>query len=145
MVVEGDSDNPLRIKFEQLVARKPGGSNNPTGTNQHKEANHSIGMTDQADNVVSLPIRPNGSQGNTLGYAVRRLSKKRPDLLARVEAGELTAHAAMVEAGFRDKAITIDADPGKAARRLAKHFEGEKLRELVRLLLEEIALKESPA
>lgn len=34
-------------------------------------------------------------------YAVRKLSRDRPDLLERVKAGELSAHKAMVEAGFR--------------------------------------------
>jgi hypothetical protein len=63
--------------------------------------------------------------GNTVGYAVRRLGRKRPELLARVEAGELSANRAMVEAGFRPHTMTIPIDPEVAARRIAVHFSGE--------------------
>jgi len=38
---------------------------------------------------------------NSAAAAHRRLRAKRPDLYARVLAGELTAHAAMVAAGIR--------------------------------------------
>jgi hypothetical protein len=38
---------------------------------------------------------------NDVPYAIRRLSRERPDLLAKVEAGELSPHRAMIEAGFR--------------------------------------------
>jgi hypothetical protein len=41
--------------------------------------------------------------GNTAALAIRRLRKDRPDIHARVLAGELSAHAGMVEAGFRKK------------------------------------------
>ena len=37
----------------------------------------------------------------TAAYAVRRLRKDRPDLHGRVLDGELSANAAMIEAGFR--------------------------------------------
>ena len=42
--------------------------------------------------------------GNSAPYAHRRLHKHRPDLHARVLVGELTANAAMIEAGFRKPA-----------------------------------------
>lgn len=41
--------------------------------------------------------------GNTASYALRRLRKDRPDIHARVLAGELTPHGGMVEAGFRKR------------------------------------------
>jgi hypothetical protein len=40
---------------------------------------------------------------NDASYALARLRRDRPDIHARVLAGELTAHAGMVEAGFRKK------------------------------------------
>jgi hypothetical protein len=43
---------------------------------------------------------------NPDSYAVRRLALDRPDLLEKVKAGELTAHKALIEAGFR-KARTL--------------------------------------
>jgi hypothetical protein len=41
--------------------------------------------------------------GNSAAAALRRLEIQRPDLLNRVLAGGLSAHAAMVEAGFRNR------------------------------------------
>jgi hypothetical protein len=45
----------------------------------------------------------NGSRptGTSKAYALRRLRKDRPDIHARVLAGEISAHAGMIEAGFR--------------------------------------------
>ena len=42
-------------------------------------------------------------RGNSLDYTLRRLTRDRPDLLARYESGELSANAAAIEAGFRKK------------------------------------------
>ena len=67
--------------------------------------------------------------------AIRRLSKDRPDLHARVLSGELKPHRAMVEAGFRDKLITVPEDPAKAAKRLKIHFQGDRLAALIKELL----------
>jgi hypothetical protein len=41
--------------------------------------------------------------GNSRAAFLRRLRKDRPDIHARVLAGEITAHAGMIEAGFRKK------------------------------------------
>src|SRR5208282_3228545 len=41
--------------------------------------------------------------GNSAANAIRRLRKDRPDIHTRVLAGELSAHAGMIEAGFRKK------------------------------------------
>jgi len=41
--------------------------------------------------------------GNSESYAHRKLRKDRPDIHARVLAGELSPHAGMIEAGFRKK------------------------------------------
>ena len=43
--------------------------------------------------------------GNRAAYALRRLRRDRPDIHARVLAGELSPHAGMVEAGFRKKTV----------------------------------------
>jgi hypothetical protein len=45
-------------------------------------------------------IRPSG---NSAAAALRRLERYRPDILDRVLAGEISAHAGMVEAGFRKR------------------------------------------
>ena len=82
------------------------------------------------DNVHSYskskaPPRPSG---NSEEAALRRLSKDRPDLHARVIAGEMSAHAAMIEAGFRARAITVPMDVERAADVLARNFQGETSR-----------------
>lgn len=68
---------------------------NPVGTNQH------------VDNVNTLDERPSGNASES---ALRRLRKDRPDLHSRVLAGELSPHAAMVEAGFRRPTMTVPLD-----------------------------------
>jgi hypothetical protein len=47
--------------------------------------------------------------GNSAAAALRRLERQRPDLLDRVLAGELSAHAAMIEAGFRKRSERLQA------------------------------------
>ena len=50
---------------------------------------------------------------NSKPGTLRRLARSRPDLLARVESGELSAHAAAVQAGIRKpmKSIPVDTPP----------------------------------
>lgn len=76
--------------------------------------------------------------GNSESAALRRLRKDRPDLHAEVLAERISAHAAMVIAGFRRKTQTVRMDsPESAAQTLRKHMPPEQLRTLVRLLSEE--------
>jgi hypothetical protein len=44
-----------------------------------------------------------GGESDTAAYAIAKLRKDRPDIHARVLAGELSPNAGMVEAGFRKK------------------------------------------
>lgn len=88
---------------------------NPVGTNQH------------FDNVQGLPLAPTG---NSTDAALRRLRKARPDLHARVIAGELSPHAAMIEAGFRHKTTSIRTDDvGQAVGVLLHHFSATDIRD----------------
>lgn len=56
-----------------------------------------VDTTSEGVNEVRRPT------GNAAAAGIRRLRKDRPDIHARVLAGELTANAGMVEAGFRKK------------------------------------------
>ncbi|MGH3517346.1 MAG: hypothetical protein ACRDQ7_08010 [Haloechinothrix sp.] len=76
-------------------------------------------------------IRPRGTSKD---HALRRLRKDAPELHADVLAGNLSAHAAMVRAGFRPHTFTVRPDPESAARTLRKHLTPQQLAELVRLL-----------
>jgi hypothetical protein len=85
------------------------------------------------DNVTLATTTGNGEQ-----YALRRLRKDRPDLHAKVLGNELSAHAAMVEAGFRERMLTIPPDPERAARIILKHFDQQQVMRLVNLLRDAI-------
>jgi hypothetical protein len=74
--------------------------------------------------------------GNMAATALRRLRKDRPDLLAKVEAGKMTAHAAMIQAGFRRPMIQIPKDPIAAVPVLRRYFTGEWRAILVQGLLD---------
>lgn len=68
-------------------------------------------------NEVARPV------GTSSDQALRRLRKDRPDLHAEVLAGRLTAHRAMVDAGFRRATMTVPADdPSAAVAALARKF-----------------------
>jgi hypothetical protein len=62
----------------------------PVGTNQHTEGGYNVTTHDVL-------------RGNTKSYTLSRLQKHRPELYEQVKAGQLTANAAAVEAGFRRK------------------------------------------
>lgn len=73
--------------------------------------------------------------GNTQAAALRRLRKDAPELHAEVLAGNLSAHAAMVQAGFRPKSFTVAAGhPDRLAATLRRNLPAEELAELARLL-----------
>jgi hypothetical protein len=65
--------------------RRATGKANPHGTNQH--GGHG--------NTTSSTV------GTTATNTLRRLKRDRPDLAERVVAGEISANAAAIEAGFR--------------------------------------------
>jgi hypothetical protein len=117
-----------------------GEKRNPDGLNQHHWINpNNVRVNPPEPDPVVIPIRARDRSsepkaGNSAGYALRRLSRDRPDLHAQVIAGEVTPHGAMVLAGFAPKQITIPDDPVNAARRLAKHFHGERLDALIAAL-----------
>jgi len=74
-------------------------------------------------------------EGNSKEKALRRLRKDRPDLLAQVEAGEMSPHGAMVEAGFRRRTITVPVtSPEGIASTLRRHLDHEALLKLAALL-----------
>ena len=55
----------------------------------------------------NVHVRPSG---NSRAAFLRRLRKDRPDIHGRVLAGELSAYAGMVEAGFRKKPLPSRAN-----------------------------------
>lgn len=75
--------------------------------------------------------------GTRRDYALERLERDAPELHAEVLAGRLSAHAAMVKAGFRPRTFSVRPEPKSAARTLRKYMTADQLAELVRLLTQE--------
>lgn len=77
------------------------------------------GRTDLVNNVNEVP-RP---EGNARATALRKLRKDAPDLHAQVLAEKISAHAAMVQAGFRPRTLSVRLDdPISIARSLHKNL-----------------------
>lgn len=81
----------------------------------------------------SYNVRPI-SAGNSESYIRRRLRRDRPDLLARVDSGELSAHAAAIEAGFRKATITVPVETDALAAALRRRLDHHQLDLLVKAL-----------
>lgn len=100
----------------------------PVGVNQHTEG---------VNIVNTLDDRP---QGNSADYALRKLRADAPEMHARVLAGELSPHAAMVQAGYRKKMYQIPADAEDAAIVLLKKFNADELQQIVEIIANHIAV-----
>jgi hypothetical protein len=126
-------DTDAWLVFLELTRGEPGApegnQNNTSGVNQYSGEERT-----NCDNITVCPPADPAAPpptGTSVAYTVRRLSRERPDLLARVEAGEMSANAAAIEAGFRERQLTIPADPRKAGRYLAKHFTSEQFSAMI--------------
>jgi hypothetical protein len=91
------------------------------------------------------PQRAPNPGGTAKRQALRKLRKeadsgneKAAELHAEVLAGRITAHAAMVQAGFRPKTISVPVSkPERVAAYLRKHMPRESLLRLAELLTKE--------
>jgi hypothetical protein len=87
--------------------------------------------TDLVNNINE--VRP---QGTSQAQALRRLRKDAPELHADVLAERLTAHAAMVKAGYRQKTVTVPvARPESVARALQKYMSADDIAKLIAMLV----------
>lgn len=88
--------------------------------------------TDLVHNINEVEARPHGT---SRAYALRRLRNDAPELHAEVLAGNLTAHAAMVKAGFRPPTFTVRADSARqVAEALRRQLDPDILAEVGRLI-----------
>ena len=76
------------------------------------------GLHEQGSNVT-LP------RGNRANYTLARLKRDAPKLAERVIAGELSAHAAAIEAGFRQRKIQVAPTVDEFERAIRKHLSDE--------------------
>lgn len=83
--------------------------------------------------VHNVNTRPHGNAGAT---ALRRLRKDAPELHADVLAGRLSAHGAMVQAGYRPKTISVPVTrPEAVARSLLKYMSADDIAKLIAVLV----------
>ncbi len=78
--------------------------------------------------IISTP-----KQGTSETYTIQRLKRDRPDLAERVldEDDPLSANAAAIEAGFREKTITVRLEPQSIARTLIRNLSKEQMNDLI--------------
>lgn len=113
------------------VGGKPGGNNNPYGM-MGKPDDNRIKVSNTNIDSVDKP-----SRGDTTDFVIRRLSKQRPDIHARVIAGELSPNAAAIEAGYRKEKFQLPRDPVAAGRYLAYRVDKDWLMECVDAYMKE--------
>jgi hypothetical protein len=80
--------------------------------------------TKSKDNNV---MEANASQGNARAYSVTRVQQEcKPEVIAKVMAGEMSPNAALIKAGIREnRQVYLPRDPKKAAEKLAQQFGDE--------------------
>lgn len=120
-------DDPESLDMiDMALVRGRGGNHNPDGKNQYeKEVNGNIVTIDLEKKSATRP------EGNSRLKALRRLRQSRPDLHAQVLSGEISAHAAMIQAGFRRKTITVPVEVNGAAKAISRYFNHSEIQELV--------------
>jgi hypothetical protein len=124
-VVDSIEDKAERAEVQDLLDRA---LQNPVGGSDMISLNE-----DNIHDENDLE-RPSGTSRDR---ALRKLRVDAPDLHAEVLAGKLSAHRAMVEAGFRPRTFTLRPEPVSAARTLRKYLTPDQLTELARLLIDD--------
>ena len=77
-------------------------------------------------------------KGTSRSYALQRLRQDKPELHADVLAGRLSAHGAMVKAGFRPKTVSVPVGrPESVAASLRKYMTPDDIARLIALLMRE--------
>ena len=80
------------------------------------------------DNIHNSRESPTGTSRQA---GLRRLRKDRPDLHKKVNDGDMTVNAAMVEAGFRAKTFTLPLDVAIIAKKLKERLTTDQLNDLI--------------
>ena len=100
--------------------------------------NEALDLLDQAlQNPTGLHnIQASAPTGTSQNAALRRLRKNAPELHSEVLAGNLSAHAAMVKAGFRPKTVSVPVTkPEAVARSLLKYMTADDIAKLIAVLI----------
>lgn len=92
------------------------------------------------DAAAEIDAKEKVPTGGSAAAFIRRLGEDRPDIHARVLAGELTPHAGMLEAGFRKKAVRKKLTILERAQKLVAKLTESERRQLWSELNEEFQL-----
>jgi hypothetical protein len=123
-----DNDPVAYALLAEATGRKAG---NPTGNNQYSGINNNI-------------INSTSKQGTGKAYGLRTLRKYAAsspavaELQEAVLGGKLSVNAALVQAGLREKTITVPVDPERAAGTIARHFTQAQLAALISELVKRL-------
>lgn len=118
------SDRPdIQARLDELIKTPHGGDRKSQSINLDNI------QLDSTEEVVSAPT------GTSRAAGLRKLRKHSPELLQRVTTGEVSVNQALIQAGLREKAITIPCDPVKAANRIKRNFSPEEIKVLIEVLL----------
>lgn len=118
-------DGPERVAFEMAIDRGRGAP--PGNHNAAKPEETNVRITNICETGNQEKAKSGGTDDSS--YAIRRLARERSDLLERVQSGELSAHRAMVEAGFRKEKTPYEQSCfwwGKMSREEKERFLTEK-------------------
>ena len=86
-------------------------------------------VREEKPNNIRLP-----EYGTNRTYTLARLKRDAPELADRVIAGELSAHAAAVQAGFRSRKVQVPATVEGFARAIERHLTDDDRMALLDLL-----------
>ena len=117
--LKGWGEDPKKV--EALI------KDDPECLTMYREAMKGQGeRNDLSDNVIE--VKPVDQSGNSKSYTLSRLERESPELFDSVCSGELSANAAAIKAGFRQKTVTVCAtDVARAVITLLKHYSREEL------------------
>ena len=73
--------------------------------------------------------------GTNATYTARRLKRDNPEILQRVIDGELSLNQAAIEAGFREKTISIPFDPHKAGLAIKRKYTAQQIDTLMAAMI----------
>lgn len=113
-----------------IAAAKRGKVGRPPKTTGQTDAMGKVSNGKTLDNIKNF------SSGTSADYALQKLRDDAPEFHKRVLDGQLSPHAAMVEAGFRPKKVSINMDDAESAyRTITKYMSAKNLVQLVNLIM----------
>lgn len=87
------------------------------------------------DNIHNSDIPDARPDGTSRTAGLRKLRKHAPHLLPQVTAGQMSVNKALIEAGLRERTVTVPVSaPEKAAQALRRHLPPDQLARLAKLL-----------